>query len=74
MLFERIESEGLAHYSYLIGDQGKAVVIDPRRDCDVYVDAAERAGFHIDLILEPHRNEEYVIGSFEMPARPGAEI
>jgi hydroxyacylglutathione hydrolase len=74
MLFERIESEGLAHYSYLIGDQGRAVVIDPRRDCDVYVDAAERAGFHIGLILETHRNEDYVIGSPELAARTGAEI
>ena len=37
MLFERIVSEGLAHYSYIIGDEGKAAVIDPRRDCDIYL-------------------------------------
>ncbi len=37
MLFERIESKGLAHYSYLIGDKNEAVVIDPRRDCDIYI-------------------------------------
>jgi hydroxyacylglutathione hydrolase len=74
MLFERIESEGLAHYSYLIGDQGQAVVIDPRRDCGVYVDAAERSGFHIATILETHRNEDYAIGSCELASRTGAEI
>jgi hydroxyacylglutathione hydrolase len=74
MLFERIESEGLAHYSYLIGDQGQAVVIDPRRDCGVYVDAAERSGFHIATILETHRNEDYAIGSGELASRTGAEI
>jgi hypothetical protein len=37
MLFKRFESKGLAHYSYLIGDGNQAVVIDPRRDGDVYV-------------------------------------
>ncbi|MGC9523329.1 MAG: MBL fold metallo-hydrolase [Anaerolineae bacterium] len=73
MLFERIESEGLAHYSYLIGDQSEAVVIDPRRDCDVYIDRASRAGFRITTILETHRNEDYAIGSVELAARLGGE-
>ncbi len=74
MLFERIESPGLAHYSYLIGDQREALVIDPRRDCGVYVDKATRAGYRLTTILETHRNEDYVIGSVELAARIGAEI
>ena len=74
MLFERIESDGLAHYSYLVGDQHEAIVIDPRRDCQIYVDRAQRAGFRIRYILETHRNEDYVIGSMELAARTGAEI
>jgi hydroxyacylglutathione hydrolase len=74
MLFERIESEGLAHYSYLIGDQHEAVVIDPRRDVDVYVDKASKAGFQIAHVLETHRNEDYVIGSMEVAERTDAEI
>ena len=74
MLFERIESEGLAHYSYLIGDQREAVVIDPRRDCDIYVEKAYEKGLRISHILETHRNEDYVIGSVELAARTDAEI
>ena len=74
MLFERIESEGLAHYSYLIGDQHEAIVIDPRRDCQVYVERAQRAGFRITDILETHRNEDYVVGSLELAARTDAKI
>lgn len=74
MIFERIESEGLAHYSYLVGDGHDAVVIDPRRDCEVYVEAARRAGMRISLVLETHRNEDYVIGSVELADRTGAEI
>ena len=74
MLLERIESEGLAHYSYLIGNEGEAIVIDPRRDCDIYVDMAQRRDYRITHILETHRNEDYVIGSLELAARTGAEV
>jgi hydroxyacylglutathione hydrolase len=74
VLFERIESEGLAHYSYLIGDGRQAVVIDPRRDCEIYLDKAVRAGYRIVHILETHRNEDYAIGSPELAARTGATI
>ncbi len=74
MLFERIESTGLAHYSYLIGDQHEALVIDPRRDAEVYVERASRAGYRITTILETHRNEDYLIGSLELAERTGADI
>jgi len=66
VLFERIESEGLAHYSYLIGDSNEAVVIDPRRDARIYVERATMAGMRITHVLETHRNEDYVIGSAEL--------
>jgi hypothetical protein len=33
---QRFEVPGLAHYSYLLGSGAKAVVIDPKRDCDTY--------------------------------------
>jgi hydroxyacylglutathione hydrolase len=74
MLFERFEARGLAHYSYLIGDVDRAVVVDPRRDCDVYVQTAMRAGLPITHILETHRNEDYVIGSVELAHRTGADV
>ncbi|MFP4588450.1 MAG: MBL fold metallo-hydrolase [Candidatus Bipolaricaulota bacterium] len=74
MIFEKIESEGLAHYSYMIGQKGKAIVIDPRRDCRTYVQRANRHELQITDILETHRNEDYVIGSTELAARTEAEI
>jgi hydroxyacylglutathione hydrolase len=74
MLFERIESSGLAHYSYLIGDQKEAVVIDPRRDVEIYEEKATKAGFRITHVLETHRNEDYVIGSMGLAARSGAQM
>jgi len=74
MFFKRVESEGLAHYSYIIGDGKEAIVIDPRRDCDIYLEEAAREKLRITHILETHRNEDYVIGSVGLAARTGAEI
>jgi hydroxyacylglutathione hydrolase len=74
MLFERVESEGLAHYSYIVGDRNEAVVIDPRRDCEVYLKIASKEGMRIFAVLETHRNEDYVTGSVELSSRTGAEI
>jgi hydroxyacylglutathione hydrolase len=74
MFFERIESPGLAHYSYMVGDGTKAAVIDPRRDVDVYVDRAAAQGMRIVHILETHRNEDYVIGSPALAARTAAAV
>jgi hydroxyacylglutathione hydrolase len=74
MLFERIESKGLAHSSYLVGDGYDALVIDPRRDCDIYEQIAQSEGMSIRHILETHRNEDYVVGSMELAARTRAQV
>ena len=74
MLFERIVSKGLAHYSYLVGDKFEAVVIDPRLDCEFYVERASSEGMRITHILETHRNEDYVVGSAELASRTGAQV
>ena len=74
MFLETIRSEGLAHLSYVIGHDGQAAVIDPRRVCRVYVDMANRKEARIEYIFETHRNEDYVIGSKELARLTGAEI
>jgi len=74
MIFRRIVSEGLSHYSYLIGDQNGAAVIDPRRDAEVYVELATAEGLPITYVLETHRNEDYVTGSAELAGRTGATV
>ena len=74
MLFERIVSGGISHNSYLIGSGSRAAVIDPRRDCDVYLQIAKHNALVITHIFETHRNEDYVIGSLELKERSGAEI
>ncbi len=74
MIFERIKSEGIAHNSYLIGSGSDAAVVDPRRDCQIYIDLAQQHGLKIRHIFETHRNEDYAIGSIELNSFTGAEI
>ena len=74
MLFKLIKSEGIAHNSYFIGASGRAVVMDPRRDVEVYLSLAESTGMDITHIFETHRNEDYVSGSLELADATGAEI
>ena len=74
MIFQRIESEGIAHYSYLIGDGHDAAVIDPRFDCDVYIEEAHFAGLRIRHIFETHRHEDFVLGSAALAGKTSAEI
>ncbi|MEM3586255.1 MAG: MBL fold metallo-hydrolase [Candidatus Jordarchaeaceae archaeon] len=74
MIFEKVKSEIIAHNSYFVGSGSEAAVIDPRRDCDVYLELAERHNVKITHIFETHRNEDYVIGSLELASLVGAEI
>jgi hydroxyacylglutathione hydrolase len=74
MLWQRIESEGIDHYSYLVGEAGEALVIDPRRDTDVYESWLSGSGYRLRYILETHRNEDCLSGSVGLADRTGAEI
>lgn len=74
MLLRKIESEGLAHYSYIVGDGTDALVIDPRRDCGIYERLAREAGMSVRYVLETHRNEDFVTGSLGLAAMTGAEV
>ena len=74
MILERIKSAGIAHNSYFIGSGSTAVVIDPRRDCQIYIDLSQKNGLKIKHIFETHRNEDFVIGSMELQHMTGAQI
>jgi hydroxyacylglutathione hydrolase len=74
VIFEKIKSTVVSHLSYFIASDGEAMVVDPQRDCRVYVDIAQREGCGIKYVFETHRNEDYVIGSMELSAMTGAAI
>lgn len=73
LIFETIFTEGLAHLSYLIGDKetGKAAVIDPRRDVEVYLELARKHKLSIRHALETHIHADFVSGCRELAAAAG---
>ena len=73
MVMETIFTEGVAHLSYLIGDKatGKAAVIDPRRDVDVYIELARDNKLTITHVLETHIHADFVSGTRELCDRTG---
>ncbi|MEZ5650896.1 MAG: rhodanese-like domain-containing protein [Burkholderiaceae bacterium] len=74
MLLEKIKTPGLAHLSYLVGSDGQAAVIDPRRDCDLYVEMARAEGLTLTHIFETHRNEDLVSGASILAKMTGARV
>lgn len=74
MILQRLKTPGLAHLCYLIGDNGKGVVVDPGRDIDKILTAAQAAGLTIEYILETHRQEDFVIGAAPLAEATGAKI
>lgn len=65
----------LSHASYLVGgNNGKAVVIDPRRDIDEYLHDAQEAGYQITHVIETHLHADFVSGHLELAKRAGATI
>ena len=73
MIFETVLTEGVAELSYLIGDKatGKAAVIDPRRDIDIYVELARKHKLTITHTLETHIHADLVSGCLELANRTG---
>lgn len=77
LIFERIQTEGIAELSYLIGDDdtGTAAVFDPTIDADRYLRLAREKGLSITHIFETHIHADLVSGACELRERiPSAEI
>jgi glyoxylase-like metal-dependent hydrolase (beta-lactamase superfamily II)/rhodanese-related sulfurtransferase len=74
MHFKQFYLGCLAHASYLIGSDGEAAVIDPRRDVEEYLEEARAHGLAIKYVIETHLHADFVSGHQELSARTGAEI
>lgn len=76
MLLKYFYDKTLAHASYLVGCQktGEAILIDPDRNIDHYLTAAEREGMTIVGSAETHIHADYVSGSRELAERAGAKL
>ncbi len=64
----------LAQASYLLGSEGEAAIVDPRRDVDVYIDEAKARGLSIRFVVETHLHADFVSGHRELAERTGATV
>jgi hydroxyacylglutathione hydrolase len=74
MILQRFFDPKLAHASYLVGcgATGQALVLDPGRHVEPYLEAAAREGLRITHVTETHIHADFVSGSRELAARCGA--
>lgn len=66
MLLQAVKSEIVSQISYILISKNEAAIIDPRRDCQAYLEIAAKWNSKIKYVFETHRNEDYVIGSQEI--------
>lgn len=71
MYFKQFFDEKLAQYAYLIGCQktGEAVIIDPMRDIEQYIDHAAQNKLTIVAATDTHIHADYISGLREFAER-----
>ena len=76
MIVKRFYDPKLAQTSYLIGcgRNGAAIVIDPNRDVEQYLRAADAEGVKVTHVTETHIHADFVSGARELAARTGATL
>src|SRR5580692_3506562 len=66
----------LAHASYLLGDEAShtAIIVDPQRDIQQYLDDAEQFGLQIRHVFLTHFHADFIAGHLELRDCSGATI
>jgi hydroxyacylglutathione hydrolase len=72
MFFRQVLYRDLGCASYLLGDAGEAVVVDPRWDIEVYLEIARAERLRIAHILDTHDHADHVSGRERLAAATGA--
>jgi hydroxyacylglutathione hydrolase len=76
MIFKRLYDPKLAQASYLLGcpASGEALIVDPNRDIERYLQAAGDEGLRIAHVTETHIHADFVSGARELAHRVGARL
>ncbi len=74
MHFAQIYTPGIAQCSYVIGNGGKCVVVDPVRNIEPYLEKAKEFGMEIAGVLETHLHADFISGHMELAEATGAKI
>lgn len=74
MKIEQIYTGCLAQGAYYIESNGEAVVIDPLREVEPYLQKAQKAGAKIKYVFETHFHADFVSGHIDLSKQAGAPI
>jgi glyoxylase-like metal-dependent hydrolase (beta-lactamase superfamily II)/rhodanese-related sulfurtransferase len=74
MQVEQIYTGCLAQGAYYIESEGEAIVIDPLREVQPYLDRAAKSGAKIKYVLETHFHADFVSGHLDLSQKTGAAI
>lgn len=74
MFVQQFFVKGLAHSSYLLAGSDTCAIVDPQRDVEVYLQAAEDMGMTITHILQTHLHADFVSGHLDLADATGAPI
>lgn len=74
LLIRQFEDKKLAHYSYIALSDGEAVVVDPERDIQKYLDFAKDKNATIVGVLNTHPHADFASGHLELHEKTGATI
>ncbi|MCU7552161.1 MBL fold metallo-hydrolase [Chitinophagaceae bacterium LB-8] len=74
MKIEQIYTGCLAQGAYYIESEGEAVVIDPLREVEPYVQKAKRNNAKIKYVFETHFHADFVSGHIDLAKKTGATI
>lgn len=74
MIIEQIYTGCLAQGAYYIESNGEAVVIDPLREVEPYIQRAKRNKAVIKYVFETHFHADFVSGHVELAEKTGAKI
>jgi hydroxyacylglutathione hydrolase len=74
MQIERFYLSCLSHASYILSSHGEAVVIDPQRDVQIYLDHLAEHDLTLRYIIETHLHADFVSGHLELARATGATI
>jgi hydroxyacylglutathione hydrolase len=69
-----LRTPGLGDTTYLLSHAGVAVVVDPQRDVERFLEAAHEAGAEIRFVLETHVHNDYVSGGRILAGEAGARL
>jgi glyoxylase-like metal-dependent hydrolase (beta-lactamase superfamily II)/rhodanese-related sulfurtransferase len=74
MKIEQIYTGCLAQGAYYIQSGNEAVIIDPLREVQPYLEKAEKNGAKIKYVLETHFHADFVSGHIDLAKKTGATI